>query len=198
VDETIVKTPLTPFSNKLYNRDLMNCIDSNTYEALVHMPSKFEVDQIRHELFLNWTGKFEFDRISTLNWVIEVALKSQISDEALFKAVSFAEIILTNFHSRDRKEKVPQRLQFMILFPHYVYIICLLMAAKMVDPTYPSLSMYMRLFQSIQPNFSDHRVQRGLIESDFVQLELDFINFVGELYATTSYMLMQRVTSPYD
>jgi hypothetical protein len=72
------------------------------------------------------------------------------------------------------------------------------MASKLVDPTYPNLAMYISVFQTIKPTFSGHRVQRALIESDFVQLELDFIDFIGDITSTTGYMLLDRILSPYD
>lgn len=70
----------------------------NSYHNLGTTQSIFEVNKDKFEAFKKWTNRYDFDRSSTLNWLIKIALRSKFSDEALFLAVKCAENILTTLH----------------------------------------------------------------------------------------------------
>lgn len=87
-------------------------------------------------------AKFEFDRYQTVNWLVTIQRAVKCSDQALFKAIHWADCMLVRLNALPL-QSLTRNQKFMILRPQYLYCVGLLLAAKMLDVSYPDLTSYL-------------------------------------------------------
>lgn len=125
------------------------------------LPTNFQYDEQSFKMFEDAVTRFGFDRVKTINWIINLQLCCKISDAALFRAIGQADVLLTILSSKNRCD-IPSTLVFPLTQPQYFYLMTLLISAKMIDKSYPCLDQYLEVAQSLsQKHFVD--LKRGLI-----------------------------------
>ena len=121
-------------------------------------PKTYPVNQQFLEKFSQVVTRYDFDGYECVNELLTAQMAADISDHALFKSIAWADALLVKLHSA-APEDLSKHLTFLKLKPQYIYLICLLMSAKMTDRSYTGLSCYLNLCQRISDSLPNRETK---------------------------------------